>query len=183
MSAPDHKPPSRKEGRLFARNEPIEHLTPRWGNPDGSRQIATKASHAATALRPPRLNAPASIFSLAPMYFVPEPSEAYSEHVCHTEQQQTPSGLAVRMSKALNPSEALIFRITHRDNLRWILTNGLYCSSAAHRHPSFVAIGNPDLIDKRSRRTSGLAVTGPRHRGRHPGRGLGVDEELQAQAG
>jgi transposase len=30
---------------------------------------------------------------------------------------------------------------------------------------------------------SGPAVTGPLHRGRHPGRGLGVDEEFQAQAG
>jgi hypothetical protein len=54
------------------------------------------------------------------------------------------------MSKDLNPEKALIFRITHRDNLPWILANGLHCANSGVRDPNFVAIGNPDLINKRA---------------------------------
>lgn len=54
------------------------------------------------------------------------------------------------MSKDLNPQKALIFRITHRDNLRWILANGLHCASSGHRDPNFVEIGNRDLIGRRA---------------------------------
>lgn len=54
---------------------------------------------------------------------------------------------------SLNPQKALIWRIVHRDNLPWILENGLYCSSDHHQAaPDWVGIGNPELIDKRSRR-------------------------------
>jgi len=55
------------------------------------------------------------------------------------------------MSRDLNPDKALIFRITHCSNLRWILQNGLHCANSDHSDPNFVSIGNPDLIDKRSR--------------------------------
>jgi hypothetical protein len=52
----------------------------------------------------------------------------------------------------LTPEKALIFRITHRANLSWILQNGLHCGSSAVQDPEFVSIGNPDLIEKRKTR-------------------------------
>ena len=51
--------------------------------------------------------------------------------------------------KNLNPEKALIWRIVHRDNLPWILENGLNCSSSGRTDPNFVTIGNVDLIEKR----------------------------------
>lgn len=56
------------------------------------------------------------------------------------------------MSKDLNPEKALIFRITHVANLRWILRNGLHCANANVTDSKFVSIGNPDLIDRRRSR-------------------------------
>lgn len=56
------------------------------------------------------------------------------------------------MSKDLNPDKALIFRITHRDNVSWILDNGLHSRNSGVTDPNFVAIGNPELIDKRQNR-------------------------------
>jgi len=61
------------------------------------------------------------------------------------------------LSKALTPEKALIFRIVHRDNVEWILDNGLHCASSQILSPTYVAIGNPDLIDRRKSR----AVTEP----------------------
>ena len=57
------------------------------------------------------------------------------------------------MSTNLNPGKALIFRITHRDNLPWVLDHGLYARNGGVSDPTFRNIGNLDLIDKRSRRT------------------------------
>ena len=51
----------------------------------------------------------------------------------------------------LSPEEALIFRITHRDNLPWILHHGLFAKSSQVLDPNFRKIGDLDLIDKRSR--------------------------------
>ena len=45
----------------------------------------------------------------------------------------------------LNPEKALIFRIIHRDNLPWVLDNGLHCGNSAIRAPNWVSIGNPEL--------------------------------------
>ena len=56
------------------------------------------------------------------------------------------------MSLKFNPDKALIFRIAHRDNLPWILDNGLHAKNAAPSGSNYRTIGNPDLIDKRSRR-------------------------------
>jgi hypothetical protein len=50
----------------------------------------------------------------------------------------------------LTPEKALIFRITHRDNVPWILDHGLHCASSATRDPNFIAIGKPDLIERRT---------------------------------
>lgn len=53
-------------------------------------------------------------------------------------------------SELLNPDKALIFRITHRDNVPWILDNGLHARNGALSDPNFRRIGNPDLIRKRN---------------------------------
>ena len=50
----------------------------------------------------------------------------------------------------LNPEKALIWRIVHRDNLPWILDNGLYCGNSTVSSNSWVHIGNPELTDKRA---------------------------------
>jgi len=49
----------------------------------------------------------------------------------------------------LRPERALIFRITHRDNLPWILRNGFHCWNSNRFDPNFVSIGNPSLISDR----------------------------------
>jgi hypothetical protein len=56
------------------------------------------------------------------------------------------------MAITLNSDKALIFRITHIANVPWILRNGLHCKSAEIADPSFVQIGNPELISKRATR-------------------------------
>ena len=52
----------------------------------------------------------------------------------------------------LNADKAWIFRITHIDNVPWILANGLHCPNSKTVDPNFRQIGNPDLIRKRSKR-------------------------------
>ena len=39
--------------------------------------------------------------------------------------------------KTLTPEKALIFRITHVDNVPWVLNNGLQCRNAQGRRPRF----------------------------------------------
>jgi ssDNA thymidine ADP-ribosyltransferase DarT-like protein len=56
------------------------------------------------------------------------------------------------MPLTLSPDQARIFRITHRDNLPWIMDHGLHASNGQIRDPNFRNIGNLDLVDKRSRR-------------------------------
>ena len=51
---------------------------------------------------------------------------------------------------SLNPEKALIWRIVHRDNLPWILDNGLHCGNGGVQAPGWVSIGNPELIEKRA---------------------------------
>lgn len=50
----------------------------------------------------------------------------------------------------LNAEKALIWRIVHIDNVPWILDNGFHCGNSPFRSPTWVDIGNPDLISKRS---------------------------------
>lgn len=50
----------------------------------------------------------------------------------------------------LNPEKALIWRIIHRDNMPWILDNGLHCGNCKIRSQRWVSIGNPELINKRA---------------------------------
>ena len=49
----------------------------------------------------------------------------------------------------LTAANSYIFRITHRNNLPWILDNGLHCRKSPFQDPNFTAIGNVDLIEKR----------------------------------
>ncbi len=52
----------------------------------------------------------------------------------------------------LSSADAKIFRITHIDNIPWLLRNGLHCPNSEIRDPNFVGIGNPELIEKRAAR-------------------------------
>lgn len=52
----------------------------------------------------------------------------------------------------LTKDKGYIFRITHVENLPWILDNGLHCQSSGVRDDNFVPIGNPGLISKRNSR-------------------------------
>jgi hypothetical protein len=54
-----------------------------------------------------------------------------------------------KLRDILRPERALIFRITHRDKLPWILGNGLHCRNANRLDPDFVSIGNASLINDR----------------------------------
>ena len=53
------------------------------------------------------------------------------------------------MAYDLGPENALIFRITHRDNVPWILDHGIQCRNSTEVDPNFVAIGMRDLIERR----------------------------------
>ena len=63
-------------------------------------------------------------------------------------------------SQTLTPEKALIFRLTHRDNVSWILENGLHCQNSGLCDPDFVAIGNPELISLRPNREVDIAPGG-----------------------
>ena len=60
----------------------------------------------------------------------------------------------------LPPERGLLFRITHIANLPWLLANGLHCANSAVVDPGFVAIGNPELIGKRTHRMVPLHPSG-----------------------
>lgn len=50
----------------------------------------------------------------------------------------------------LTAERALVFRITHIDNIPWILEHGIRCRSSNKVDPNFVNIGNVELIAKRA---------------------------------
>lgn len=52
----------------------------------------------------------------------------------------------------LTPERALIFRITHIENVAWALANGLHCKSSGNLDPNYREIGNQDLISRRADR-------------------------------
>ena len=66
--------------------------------------------------------------------------------------------MPLHLANLLDPNRALIFLITHIANLRWILANGLVSSNSRKQDPSFVAIGNHDVI---SRRRARVVPVGP----------------------
>ena len=55
------------------------------------------------------------------------------------------------MPLELNKDKALIFRITHRDNVPWF-ANGMHARNGEKFDPNCTNIGNVELIDRRSRR-------------------------------
>lgn len=55
----------------------------------------------------------------------------------------------MRKQLDLTPEKALIFRITHRNNVPWILSNGQWSRNSGHADPDFVTIGNAELIEGR----------------------------------
>ena len=87
-------------------------------------------------------------------------SKDASRLLCHLEIRQCnpnhpfilDSNRDPRMLNNLNSDNAYIFRITHIQNISWILRNGLHCRNSEHADPEFVSIGNPDLISKRGNR-------------------------------
>ncbi|SFC49615.1 protein of unknown function [Kushneria avicenniae] len=62
--------------------------------------------------------------------------------------------------KSLNPGKALIWRITHRQNVPWILANGLHAGTSNVRSSRWMTIGNEDLIDRRAHRKVPLPPNG-----------------------
>lgn len=60
----------------------------------------------------------------------------------------------------ISQANAFIFRITHIDNVPWILRNGIHCRNSPVRDPNFQAIGDPDLIQKRSNRNVPIGPRG-----------------------
>lgn len=64
------------------------------------------------------------------------------------------------MVVGLTRKKALIFRITHMDNVPWLLRNGLHCKNAEKLDPDFVNVGNQELIDRRASRAVPIAPGG-----------------------
>ncbi|TVM19530.1 DUF4433 domain-containing protein [Oceanidesulfovibrio indonesiensis] len=64
------------------------------------------------------------------------------------------------MSTSFNAKKALIWRIVHRDNLPWLLQNGLHCSNSKVLAPEYTTIGNPELIEKRRHRVVPIGPKG-----------------------
>ena len=59
---------------------------------------------------------------------------------------------------SISAENAFIFRITHIDNIPWILRNGIHCRNSQNCDPNFRTIGDPELIGKRATR---LVPVGP----------------------
>lgn len=64
------------------------------------------------------------------------------------------------MYDKLNPEKAFIWRIVHRDNLPWMMANGLHCRNSDIQDPNYVNIGNEELIDKRAHRVVAIGPGG-----------------------
>ncbi len=60
----------------------------------------------------------------------------------------------------LGPEAAHIFRVTHADNISWILQHGLHCKTSELDDPNFVPIGSLELIHKRTNRRVPIAPGG-----------------------
>jgi len=58
--------------------------------------------------------------------------------------------MAYDYSQTLNANKALIWRIVHRDNLPWILENGLHSGNSNIQSNNWIHIGNPELTEKRA---------------------------------
>jgi hypothetical protein len=61
-------------------------------------------------------------------------------------------------AELLTAEKALIFRITHRDNVPHLLEHGVHCRNSERVNPNFVEIGHPEIIGRRKAR---LVDVGP----------------------
>lgn len=57
--------------------------------------------------------------------------------------------MASLLGELITPERALLFRITHRDNVQHLLMHGVQCRSSPVFDSHFVTIGHPDIIDRR----------------------------------
>lgn len=57
--------------------------------------------------------------------------------------------MARDLAELLSPDRALMFRLTHVRNIRWILEHGLHARSSSTRDPAFIRIGLEQLIERR----------------------------------
>jgi len=64
--------------------------------------------------------------------------------------------MATPLADLLNPEKALIFRITHRDNVPHLLEHGVHCRNSPQVNPNFVDIDNPSIIDRRKTHEVGV---------------------------
>ena len=64
--------------------------------------------------------------------------------------RQVRVGRDIPATPVAKQKQRLVYRITHIDNVPWILEHGLHSDSSDVRDPNFVSIGNPDLISKRA---------------------------------
>ena len=49
----------------------------------------------------------------------------------------------------ISPEKAYLYRITHIDNLAWMLAHGLHCRNSAKYDPNYIEIGRTTLIAER----------------------------------
>src|SRR6267378_4370006 len=64
------------------------------------------------------------------------------------------------MMNILTPEAGWIFRITHVQNVPWILDHGLHCQNSDCLDPNFVPIGLTGLIEKRTTRRVHIGPSG-----------------------
>lgn len=67
--------------------------------------------------------------------------------------------MARSLAEMLSADNALIFRITHRDNVAFLLHHGVHCRNSPAVDPAFIEIGHPEIIGRRSAR---IVDAGPR---------------------
>ncbi len=60
--------------------------------------------------------------------------------------------MAADLRDILTADSAHIFRITHRDNVAFLLRNGVHARTSRQVDPGFVEIGHPEIIGKRHSR-------------------------------
>ncbi len=65
-----------------------------------------------------------------------------------------------RSATDLTLEKALIWRVVHRDNLPWMLDQGVHCANSSMQDPDYVQIGLADLIEERRERVVPLAPAG-----------------------
>ena len=63
------------------------------------------------------------------------------------------------LARWISRERALLFRITHVENMPWLLRHGLH-PATGRRDPTFVSIGDAELIGKRMRKPVPLAPRG-----------------------